>query len=214
VTGVWAGLRPLLAPPAKGRHVSERTADLSRRHTVSTSSHGVVTVTGGKLTTYRKMAQDTVDVVVTRLGESPHRRRCVTKALPLLGATTRTRDPVTLAQPHARLLRRYGTESSEVLALADGHPDLLDPIVAGLPYTGAEVLYAAREEMAGSLEDVLTRRTRAMIQRAQPTMDAAAAVGALIAPDMGWDEPETREQVARFTEACQKELLTAGLDLA
>jgi glycerol-3-phosphate dehydrogenase len=214
VTGVWAGLRPLLAPPDKGGHVSERTADLSRRHTVSTSRHGVVTVTGGKLTTYRKMAQDTVDVVVTRLGESPHRRRCVTKALPLLGATTRTRDPVTLAQPHARLLRRYGTESSEVLALADGHPDLLDPIVAGLPYTGAEVLYAAREEMAGSLEDVLTRRTRAMIQRAQPTMDAAAAVAALIAPDMGWDERETREQVARFTEACQKELLTAGLDLA
>ncbi len=88
VTGVWAGLRPLLAPPDKGGHVSERTADLSRRHTVSTSSHGVVTVTGGKLTTYRKMAQDTVDVVVARLGESPHRRRCVTKDLPLLGATT------------------------------------------------------------------------------------------------------------------------------
>ena len=66
VTGVWAGLRPLLAPPDKGGHVSERTADLSRRHTVSTSSHGVVTVTGGKLTTYRKMAQDTVDVVVRR----------------------------------------------------------------------------------------------------------------------------------------------------
>jgi glycerol-3-phosphate dehydrogenase len=214
VTGVWAGLRPLLAPHDKGGHVSERTADLSRRHTVSTSSHGVVTVTGGKLTTYRKMAQDTVDVVVTRLGESPRRRRCVTKALPLLGATTRTRDPVTLAQPHARLLRRYGTASGEVLALADGRPELLEPIVAGLPYIGAEFLYAAREEMAGTLDDVLSRRTRAMIQRAQPTMDAASAVAALIAPDMGWDEAETREQVARFTDACQKELLTAGLDLA
>ena len=95
VTGVWAGLRPLLAPSAKGGHVSERTADLSRRHTVTTSSHGVVTVTGGKLTTYRKMAQDTVDAVVGRLGESPRRRRCVTKSLPLLGATTKTRDPVT-----------------------------------------------------------------------------------------------------------------------
>ena len=68
--------------------------------------------------------------------------------------------------------------------------------------------------MAGTLDDVLSRRTRAMIQRAQPTMDAAAAVAALIAPDMGWDEAEAREQVARFTEACQKELLTAGLDLA
>jgi len=213
VTAVWAGLRPLLAPPDKGGHVSERTADLSRRHTVSTSAHGVVTVTGGKLTTYRKMAQDTVDVVVTRLGESPHRRRCVTKDLRLLGATTRTRDPVTLAQPQARLLGRYGTASSEVLALADGRPDLLEPIVTGLPYTGAEVLYAAREEMAGTLDDVLSRRTRAVIQRAQPTMAAAGAVATLIAPDMGWDEAEVREQVARFTQACQKELLTAGLDL-
>ncbi len=213
VTGVWAGLRPLLAPPAKGGHVSERTADLSRRHTVSTSSHGVVTVTGGKLTTYRKMAQDTVDVVVSRLGESPHRRRCVTKALPLMGATTKARDPVTLAQPHARLLGRYGTASSDVLALADGRPDLLEPIVAGLPYTGAEALYAAREEMAATLDDVLSRRTRAMIQRAQPTMDAATVVATLIAPDMGWGEEEAREQVVRFTEACEKELLTAGLDL-
>src|SRR5580698_2323123 len=213
VTGVWAGLRPLLAPTAKGGHVSERTADLSRRHTVTTSSHGVVTVTGGKLTTYRKMAQDTVDVVVSRLGESPHRRRCVTKTLPLMGATTKARDPVTLAQPHARLLGRYGTAATDVLALADGRPELLDPVVAGLPYTGAEVLYAVREEMAGTLDDVLSRRTRATIQRAQPTMDAATAVANLMAPDMGWDEEEAREQVARFTEACQKELLTAGLDL-
>jgi glycerol-3-phosphate dehydrogenase len=213
ITGVWAGLRPLLAPPAKGGHVSERTADLSRRHTVSTSGRGVVTVTGGKLTTYRKMAQDTVDVVVTHLGESPHRRRCVTKSLPLMGATTKTRDPVTLAQPHARLLTRYGTAAPDVLALADGRPELLDPVVAGLPYTGAEVLYAAREEMAGTLDDVLSRRTRASIQRAQPTIDAATAIAELIAPDMGWNEKETREQVARFTEACQKELLTAGLEL-
>ena len=213
ITGVWAGLRPLLAPSAKGAHVSERTADLSRRHTVSTSDHGVVTVTGGKMTTYRKMAQDTVDVVVSRLGESPRRRRCVTKSLPLMGATTKTRDPVTLAQPHARLLRRYGTASADVLTLADGRPELLEPVVAGLPYTGAEVVYAAREEMAGTLDDVLSRRTRAMIQRAQATMDAATAVATLIAPDMGWDESEAAEQATRFSEACQKELLTAGLDL-
>jgi glycerol-3-phosphate dehydrogenase len=213
VTGVWAGLRPLLAPPSKGGHVSERTSDLSRRHTVSTSRHGVVTVTGGKLTTYRKMAQDTVDVVVSRLGESPRRRRCVTKSLPLMGATTKTRDPVTLAQPHARLLGRYGTAAADVLALADGRPELLEPVVAGLPYTGMEALYAAREEMAGTLDDVLSRRMRATIQRAQATMEAADAVAALIASDMGWDQREVAEQVARFTESCQKELVTAGLDL-
>ena len=100
-----------------------------------------------------------------------------------------------------------------MLALADGRPELLEPIVAGLPYIGAEVLYAAREEMAGTLDDVLSRRTRAMIQRAQPTMAAAQAAAQLIAPDMGWDDQEATEQAARFVETYQKELLTAGLDL-
>jgi glycerol-3-phosphate dehydrogenase len=212
VTGVWAGLRPLLAPSANGRHVSERTADLSRRHTVKTSRDGVVTVTGGKLTTYRKMAQDTVDAALRVLGESPRRRRCVTKSLRLLGATTRTRDPVAQAQPGARLLGRYGTDMSAVLALADGRPELRTPVVAGLPYTGAELLFAAREEMACTLDDVLSRRTRARIQRAHATMEAAPAAAALLAPELGWDERAAADQVARFIESCQKELLTAGLE--
>ena len=211
VTGVWAGLRPLLAPKG-GKKVSERTSDLSRRHTVTTSPEGVVTVTGGKLTTYRKMAQDTVDVVVEHLGESPHRRRCVTKSLELIGATTKTRDPVTMAQPHGRLLARYGTESGAVLALAEGRPELLAPVVGDLPYTGAELVYAAREEMAQTLDDVLARRTRAAIQRAHAAMGAAPAAAALIAPDMGWSKKEASEQAARFTESYQKELLTAGLE--
>jgi glycerol-3-phosphate dehydrogenase len=210
VTGVWAGLRPLLQPPAHGGHVSERTSDLSRRHTVLT--HGVVTVTGGKLTTYRKMAQDTVDAVVHLLGESPHRRRCVTKSLPLLGATARAHDPVTMAQPHARLLGRYGTEAAQVLALAQNRPELLEPVVADLPYTGAEFLYAVREEMARTLDDLLGRRTRADIQRAQAAMDAAPAVAALVAGELGWDEATAADQVAQFTATRHKELLTAGLE--
>jgi glycerol-3-phosphate dehydrogenase len=213
VTGVWAGLRPLLAAPDKGGHVSERTADLSRRHTVRTSPHGVVTVTGGKLTTYRKMAQDTVDAVVHRLGESPKSRRCVTTSLRLLGATSVTRDPVAMARPHAHLLSRYGTESAAVLALADGRPELLEPVIEGLPYLGAEIVYAAREEMAQTLTDVLARRTRAMIQRAHPTMAAAHAAATLIAPELGWDEHRATEQANDFIDTCQKELLTAGLDL-
>jgi glycerol-3-phosphate dehydrogenase len=213
VTGVWAGLRPLLAPPDKGGHVSERTSDLSRRHTVRTSDSGVVTVTGGKLTTYRKMAQDTVDAVVHQLGESPKTRRCVTKTLPLIGSTTATRDPVALAQPLSHLLGRYGTESASVRALADGRPELLEPVVAGLPYTGAELIYAVREEMAQTLSDVLARRTRASIQQAQPTMASAHAAAALIADEMGWTEEEAADQANHFIEECQKELLTAGLDL-
>jgi len=150
---------------------------------------------------------------VGQLGESPRRRRCVTKNLPLVGATTKTRDPVSMAQPHAQLLSRYGSESSHVLAVADKRPDLLEPAVAGLPYTRAELVYAAREEMVQTLDDVLSRRTRAMIQRAQATLDAAPAVAELLAPDMAWSASEVAEQSARFTESCEKELLTAGLDL-
>ena len=211
VTGVWAGLRPLLAP--EGGHVSERTADLSRRHTVTTSRDGVVTVTGGKLTTYRKMAQDTVDAVVRELGESPRRRRCVTKSLPLIGATTKTRDPVSMAQPHARLLGRYGSESPLVLALGDDRPELLEPAIAGLPYTRRSSCMPSARRWRRRSTTCCTRRTRAMIQRAHATMDAAPAVADLLAEDMGWTASETAEQTARFTESCEKELLTAGLDL-
>jgi glycerol-3-phosphate dehydrogenase len=219
VTGVWAGLRPLLAPPDQGGHVSERTADLSRRHTVRTSDHGVVTVTGGKLTTYRKMAEDTVDAVLHQLGESPKQRKCVTKSLRLIGATSATKatkaswDPGSQPQPHAHLPGRYGSEAAAVLALAEDRPELLQPVIEDLPYTGAELVYAAREEMAQTLDDVLARRTRAMIQRAQPTMAAALAAATLIAPDLGWSEQEAADQAIHFIETCQKELLTAGLDL-
>jgi len=151
--------------------------------------------------------------VVDRLGESPKRRRCVTKSLPLIGSTAKTRDPVALAQPHGRLLGRYGTEAAAVLDLARDRPELLEPVVPGLPYTGAELVYAAREEMARTLDDVLSRRTRASIQRAHATMSTATKAAALIAPDMGWDEKEAADEAARFSESCQKELLTAGLDL-
>ncbi|HEY7946394.1 MAG TPA: glycerol-3-phosphate dehydrogenase/oxidase, partial [Acidimicrobiales bacterium] len=154
VTGVWAGLRPLLAPAA-GAHVSERTADLSRRHTVRQSPNGVVTVTGGKLTTYRRMAEDTVDVVVGRLGSAAPAgsRRSPTRRLSLRGAA----GLVALRRPgaavdagldedtFAALVNRHGGETPAVLALADGHPELLDPLVAGLPYLRAEAVWAVRK---------------------------------------------------------------------
>jgi glycerol-3-phosphate dehydrogenase len=145
-----------------------------------------------------------VDVVVQRLGESPKSRRCVTKSLRLIGATTATKDPVAMAHPHSHLLGRYGSESAAVLALAEGAPELLEPAIPGLPYTRAELVYAAREEMAQTLDDVLARRT---------TMAAAHAAATLIATDMGWDEQEAADQAADFIETCDKELLTAGLDL-
>src|SRR6185437_2529799 len=115
--------------------------------------------------------------------------------------------------PHSHLHGRYGTDAPDVLALAEGRPELLEPFIAGLPDTGAELIYAVREEMAQTLGDVLTRRTRAMVQRARSTMAAAQAAAQLIAPELGWDQQRASEEAARFVESCQKELLTAGLDL-
>ncbi len=175
VTGVWAGLRPLLAP-SDGHRQRRRTADLSRRHRVSVSPHGVVTVTGGKLTTYRKMAQDTVDTVLRSAGLP--RRPCVTKSLRLRGATGVTADgssphpgpgpgpgpgpdadPDPATSTAAHLAARYGSETPAVLELATGRPELLEPLVPGLPYLGAEAVFAVRSEMATCLEDILDRRT-------------------------------------------------------
>src|SRR5664280_2977521 len=182
ITGIWTGLRPLLAP-VEGRHKpSERTADLSRRHTVRTSERGMVTVTGGKLTTYRKMAEDTVDAVVRVLGRKPRSTPCVTKDLRLRGAgggvhaaalaggarpegtPAGSDDPAAIA---AHLAGRYGSETPSVLALVGEQPGLLDPLVDGLHYLRVEALYAVRAEMACSVEDVLDRRTRASLRDAR-----------------------------------------------
>ncbi|HMD45051.1 MAG TPA: glycerol-3-phosphate dehydrogenase/oxidase [Acidimicrobiales bacterium] len=218
VTGVWAGLRPLLAPPDDGRHVSERTSDLSRRHTVQTSPEGVVSVTGGKLTTYRRMAEDTVDQVVPLLGRKRSAGKCVTKKLRLLGApeaTSRaTARPGVDRATLSHLLARYGSDAEAVLALADDRPELLEPVIEGLRYLGAEVVYAARAEMAQSLDDVLARRTRALIQDGRRSAAAAPAVADLVAAELGWTAEQATEQAAQFAAGALAELEAAGLGLA
>ncbi|MGW2212155.1 glycerol-3-phosphate dehydrogenase/oxidase [Streptomyces sp. NPDC001781] len=174
VDGAFAGLRPLLDTSVPGSPDSTRTSDISRRHAVLTSPDGVVTVVGGKLTTYRRMAQDAVDAAVTARGlswtPSP------TAALPLVGAAApeRLRD---LPAP-ARLVRRYGTEAPAVLALAEGDPALAEPVLPGHPVTRAELLWAARHEGALDPSDLLDRRTR--IGLVPEDRDAALAVAAEI----------------------------------
>ncbi len=219
ILGVWAGLRPLLAPVA-GRHApSERTADLSRRHTVRTSPAGMVTVTGGKLTTYRKMAEDTVDVVVKALGR--RRLPCVTKDLRLRGARPGASRSVPedgagwsrgAAAIAAHLAGRYGAETPAVLSVADGRPELLDPLVPGLRYLKAEAVYAARAEMAYSVSDVLDRRTRASLRDARGAAAAAREVAALIGPELGWDGPRCRSEAEAYADTVAAELARAGLD--
>jgi glycerol-3-phosphate dehydrogenase len=226
ITGLWTGLRPLLAPKPGKNAPSERTADLSRRHTVQTSDAGVVTVTGGKLTTYRKMAEDTVDAVVGALGRRS--LRCVTKDLRLRGAGTDGPVPAQVAAPSpgegdpdpdqatmaaAHLAGRYGTETPDVLAVADGHPELLDPLVQGLHYLEVEAVYAVREEMAGSVADVLDRRTRASLRDARRAADAAGRVAELIGPELGWDQTRMDDEARAYAAARHDELLRAGLEI-
>ncbi len=210
VRGVWAGLRPLLVP-TEGRRISERTADLSRRHKVWRDPDGLVTVTGGKLTTYRKMAQDTVDLAL--VGRDGPRPRSITKRIQLEGAPGLGGSPARAAgvasPPH--LAHRYGTLANAVAALAASDPGLLAPIATGLPYTGAEVVYAAREEMAVHLDDVLSRRTRASIQDARAALAAADAVAAILVAELGWTRSRRRNEVGRFRERVEAELEAAGL---
>ncbi|MFC4786006.1 glycerol-3-phosphate dehydrogenase/oxidase [Nocardioides sp. MAHUQ-72] len=155
VVGAFAGLRPLL-DSADGS-----TADLSRKHAVLTSPTGVVTVVGGKLTTYRQMAEDAVDAAVAGAGLAAG--TCRTRRLPLLGAASRA-ELARLELP-ARLVRRYGTDAELVLAsaravsgLAD--TELLAPVADGVPVTLAELLFGVTHEGAADVEDLLDRRTR------------------------------------------------------
>lgn len=214
ITGVWAGLRPLVssAPPlgtpagtadaspaAPGDKKAARTADLSRRHAVTVSPSGVVTVTGGKLTTYREMSSDTVDAVLDGLGRSA---RCRTKRLRLVGAMRPRAQPGTL---DAHLEGRYGTLATEVRALIAADPTLAEVLVDGLPYRRAEVVYAARHEMATTVDDVLSRRTRARLLDRAASERAAHDVGALLAAELGWDDAERDRQVHAYLESCAHE---------
>jgi glycerol-3-phosphate dehydrogenase len=209
VTGVWAGLRPLVnsAPPlstpaGSSPHLNPRaakTADLSRRHAVTRSASGVVTVTGGKLTTYREMASDTIDAVMDILGRSGRSR---TKRLRFIGADEPSAD---IGTPMGHLQRRYGSFANEVMALASHDPSLADTIVEGLPYIGAEVIWAVRHEMARTVDDVLSRRTRARLLDRAASEKAAPTVAELMAGELGWSAEERDSEVAAYLASCAHE---------
>jgi glycerol-3-phosphate dehydrogenase len=149
VLGAYAGLRPLVLPASVGAGPGGGTADLSRRHLLAWDGP-VLTVVGGKLTTYRAMAEQTVDQVAERLGRSV--RRCVTARLPLVGAAPPAALERVLAP--ARLVARYGTEAPVVAALGT------EPVVDGRPETVGELRFGVLAEGARSVADLLDRRTR------------------------------------------------------
>ncbi|HUQ39322.1 MAG TPA: glycerol-3-phosphate dehydrogenase/oxidase [Acidimicrobiales bacterium] len=202
VVATWAGLRPLVRSAG-----SERTADLSRRHSVTTSSSGMVTVTGGKLTTYRKMAADAVDAVEKALSlPRRRRRRSPTRRLRLRGAegtgSLRADGAAARLGVDAALLdhltSRYGGEARTVLAMIEADPELAAPLVPTLPYVRAEAVYAARYEMAATLDDVLSRRTRALLLGREACVAAAEDVARLIAPELGWRPQDVAAEVQAF----------------
>jgi glycerol-3-phosphate dehydrogenase len=206
ITGVWAGLRPLLSPE-HGKELSERTADLSRRHQVTASPDGVVHVTGGKWTTYREMAEDAVDATSSFL---PSLRRCSTKNLSLHGAPMDDSwQPSTPLETH--LYQRFGTDATLVLSLINQYPDMATPAIAGLPYCQAEFVYSAQEEMVVTLIDLLARRTRAHLQNARATYQAAPSVARLVAPYLGWNEARIENEVSDYHALVEKEFGAAGL---
>ncbi|MGB6056868.1 MAG: glycerol-3-phosphate dehydrogenase/oxidase [Microthrixaceae bacterium] len=216
IVGSWAGLRPLVKAASTGR-----TADLSRKHKVSRSRSGLVTITGGKLTTYREMAADTVDEIVKTVlpnHDSPKVGRSVTKSLRLRGAagfdtlgSARSVYPAVSAELLEHLGSRYGGEARVVMAAIQKDPSLAEPLVADLPYVKAEAVFAVRHEMAGSVDDVLARRTRARIFGRDDSAGAADTVAEIIGEELGWTQEQRLASVAEYRKSVEHERASAEL---
>lgn len=199
IESVYAGLRPLLAGE------NESTSALSREHAVMEPVLGMFVVAGGKLTTYRVMASDVVDRAVRRLGGGRPSR---TDQLPLLGAdgyAAAWRDRSGLAARYGvpvgvveHLLERYGTVTSEVLALARSAPGLATPVAGAPEYLAAEIAYGARAEGALHLEDVLTRRTRISMETPHRGEESAQHAAELMAAELGWSPATVADEVAHY----------------
>ncbi|MEN9935180.1 MAG: glycerol-3-phosphate dehydrogenase, FAD-dependent [Chloroflexota bacterium] len=187
VLSIFAGLRPLVK--ASG---AASTAALSRDHTLVVSPSGLVTITGGKWTTYRHMAEDTVDKAaeVGGLATQP----CTTATLKLHGWHDQQ-----LEEPYGV----YGSDAPALLSLLAERPEWRQRMHPRLPYHLGEAAWAARYELARTVEDVLSRRTRALLLDARASMEAAPAVAAVLAQELGLGEEWQTEQVRRYCELAQ-----------
>jgi glycerol-3-phosphate dehydrogenase len=204
ITGAFAGVRPLIATGDTGKSV-----DISRKAELYETSSGMVTITGGKLTTWRRMAKMAVDRLVEREARDAP---CRTHEIPLgqgvepgeLPRTEGVRD-----EAYAQLAGRYGHAAHDVLAVAAERGELAQPVVDGMPDLLAEAVHAARHEQARTVGDVLLRRTRLALTAARDLTadDAAAArrVARAMAPEMGWDERAVEAQVAAFCDETRLE---------
>lgn len=185
VLSVFAGLRPLVAAED-----AEDTAAISREHAVRVSEGGLVSIAGGKWTTYRKMAEDAVDIAAAVGGLEA--RACPTKDLNIQGFHVH-------AEKFGRLAP-YGSDAPEVEALQRSRPGWEDPIHSRLELTPGEVAWFARREMARTVDDVLARRSRALILDARAASEAAPLVASLLAAELGRDAAWAEEQGRSFQE--------------
>lgn len=193
VLSVFAGIRPLV------RSADEQsTAALSRDHVVMIAPSGLLTVAGGKWTTFRKMAQDAVDQAALVAGLE--QRPCPTESLRLHGWLKRAGT--------GRQWNVYGTDGPRISQLCKSSRKLAQPLDPRLPYTGAEVIWATREEMARTLVDVLARRTRALLLNAQASIDIAPGVARLMAAERGLDHRWEEKQIATFRETARNYIIS------
>ncbi|GAA2838022.1 MULTISPECIES: glycerol-3-phosphate dehydrogenase [Crossiella] len=207
IEGVYAGLRPLLSGE------SEDTSKLSREHAVARVAPGLVAIAGGKYTTYRVMAADAIDAASPDL---PGRiMSSITDKVPLLGADgyhALVNQADQLGAKHGlhpyrvrHLLDRYGSLVHQVLATADGNPELLRPLAGAPDYLQVEIVYAAACEGALHLEDALTRRTRISIEYPHRGVESAEAAAKLMAGVHGWDDKRVAHEIEVYTARVEAE---------
>ena len=209
VVSTWAGVRPLLDPG----DVTDPSA-VSREHRIEARRDGIVVIAGGKLTTYRRMVEECVDVAAPLLdaaGAVPRRHR-PTHRLPLPGAQGLETDAdldalagrvaAALSDPGVgqHLAYTYGVRASAIAALAEADPSAAHPIVEGLPFVWGEVTFAAREELALTLADALSRRTQILYRAADQGLGAAEEAASRMGRELGWDSAEQSRQVQAYRE--------------
>jgi glycerol-3-phosphate dehydrogenase len=184
VLSVYVGIRPLV----KSGGPASKTSSLSRDHTIHVDNSGLLTITGGKWTTYRHMAEDCVDHAIT-LGKL-REESCVTKTLKIHGYSKHTEDLGSLWV--------YGSDADAIRDIASRDSTLGTPLHPDLPYIGAEVVWATRQEMARSVEDALARRTRALFLNARAASEMAQQTARIMAEELHYGEDWIKNQVAEF----------------
>ncbi len=190
VLSLFTGIRPLVRDDR-----SARTASLSRDHRIEVVDSGLITITGGKWTTVRKMAEDCIDRAVEEAGL--HAGRCQTEHLRLHGWQSEPPE----GSNGSEWRNVYGSDQASLQTIEAESPELARPLAEGLPFCGADVVWATRFEMAMTVDDVLTRRTRMLLLDARAAVDAAPRVAELMAMELGRDETWCGQQVESFTRA-------------